>query len=562
MRKIWKRRIFTACIIGALFVLAGKYYRTQQIDNVEDILSEIAVFASEPLWHYDINAIEEYFKLISEKNNFSSLQVIDVNNLNILELSNSQTIKITRLLSRTGLLPEMYFEHDILYEDQVIGKILVEWVDDSVYFYVYIFIVAVLLYIILQLYLSTSDAKASLEEQFQEVKEQKEYIERLFNIVPEGLITLDRHNNTVNVNTSYRSMVKEWAQRRSIPITQAEDEFVSELVEQSSLKPKGQYTLSQDHQSVIIEYTLAEFQSSQNASKLLSIRDITRFKSLERQLVQAQKLESVGRLAAGIAHEINTPTQYVLTNIDFIDEAIGDITEMLEPVEKFIAMELDGKVQTAQNQIIESLASADWEYLKDEMPDAISQAKEGIERVSKIVLAMKNFSHPSGTNLENHDVNQAIETTVSVARNEWKYVAELNLNLDQSIPQIPCYLDELNQVFLIMIVNSAHAIADKYGEGGGIQGVIAIETAIRDNNLVVTFRDNGNGISPEDKGKIFDPFFTTKAVDKGTGQGLTIAHDIVVKKHKGEIKVDSEPGKGTVFEVIIPKNGSNDAEKE
>ncbi len=556
MNRIRKRRFLTALIILITFLTLGKFYQLKQIDNVKEVLQENAVFASEPLWNFDIEAMEDYFKVVSDKNNYSHLQIFD-NQLDekgelVLELTSTERQVRNKTFFDIDLFPEIQFEHNIVYDGEVIGRITVSWADNSIYLYVYTFLIALLLYIIVQLYLGMLDAKASLEEQFYEVKKQKDYIEKLFNIVPEGLITFDEHNNEIGVNNSFDSIVKEWSEKRQLPFSEAKAEFVGELVQQSSKEMKGQYTLSQDNQSVVIEYTKTDFESSDNDSKLISIRDITRLTSLERQLSQAQKLEAVGRLASGIAHEINTPTQYVVSNIDFMGEAIEDIVDILEPVKKFTEIDLTGEAKDIQTEVVECLNTADWEFLKDEIPEAIHQAKEGMQRISKIVLAMKNFSHPSGDILEQQDINKAIETTVSIARNEWKYVAEVNLVLDHTLPKVACYLDELNQVFLIMIVNSAHAIIDRYGSAEPVEGVITISTEMKKGDLVITFHDNGNGISQEDKTKIFDPFFTTKGVDKGTGQGLTIAHDIVVKKHKGKIQVESEVGKGTAFTLTIP----------
>jgi signal transduction histidine kinase len=165
---------------------------------------------------------------------------------------------------------------------------------------------------------------------------------------------------------------------------------------------------------------------------------------------------------------------------------------------------------------------------------------------------MKHFSHPSGSSAEDNDINMAIENTVAVAKNEWKYVAEVALSLDKELPLVPCYLDQINQVFLSMIVNSAHAIEEKNGENSGQNGHITISTARQDNMAIITIKDDGAGIPEDVCAKVFDPFFTTKKLNKGTGQGLAIAHDVVVNTHRGTISVDSELGQGTVFSIALP----------
>ncbi len=270
---------------------------------------------------------------------------------------------------------------------------------------------------------------------------------------------------------------------------------------------------------------------------------------LQAELLHAQKLESVGQLAAGIAHEINTPTQFIGTNIDFLAEATDDITTFMQEVQKII--------QTAPKETADALNSAiekmDWEYLADEMPLTIEQSLEGVKRVSSIVRAMKEFSHPGSKDKAVQNLNAIINTTITVARNEWKYVANVDLDLDPALPLLPLLADEMGQVILNMLVNAAHAIEEKLGENpDGVQGTISISTRKIGNSVELRIGDTGSGMPENVRLRIFDPFFTTKQVGKGTGQGLAISHDVIVEKHQGTISVESVPGEGTTFCINLP----------
>ncbi|EHJ49078.1 multi-sensor signal transduction histidine kinase [Solidesulfovibrio carbinoliphilus subsp. oakridgensis] len=283
--------------------------------------------------------------------------------------------------------------------------------------------------------------------------------------------------------------------------------------------------------------------------------DISERKTLERQLAVAQKLESVGELAAGIAHEINTPTQYIGDNLHFLSTAFAGLAAALEKTTA-LAGELartagDAEAATA---IEAARREADVDFLLDEAPRALEQSVEGVARVTAIVSAMKKFSHPGGEDKVAVDINAAVENTVIVAKNEWKYVADLSLDLDRTLPPVFCLPGDFNQVLLNILVNAAHAIADKV-KGTAEKGVITIRTEADGEFLKLTVADTGAGIPEANRRKIFDPFFTTKEVGKGTGQGLAITHNIVVSKHGGSIDFDSEAGRGTTFVVRVPFGG-------
>jgi PAS domain S-box len=266
---------------------------------------------------------------------------------------------------------------------------------------------------------------------------------------------------------------------------------------------------------------------------LLILFDLSERKNLERQLNLAQKLESVGQLAAGIAHEINTPIQYVSSNLSFLGEAFARIREDFEQA----GCELS------------PLSHGDL----DEIPGAIKDAQEGVLRVGSIVQAMRKFSHPGTDEQTPVDVNEAIRNTVTIARNEWKYHAEVVFDLDDALPSVLCVPGDFNQVVLNVLVNAAHAVAEKMADSGE-KGEIRIKTSRVGEFAEIAVSDTGGGISEENRDKIFDPFFTTKEVGKGTGQGLAITHAIV-ERHHGEIDLHSEVGKGTTFLIRFPLEG-------
>ena len=277
------------------------------------------------------------------------------------------------------------------------------------------------------------------------------------------------------------------------------------------------------------------------------------------QALQSEKLASVGQLAAGIAHEINTPIQFVGDNTRFLQEAFEDMTDLIALYKDQCTALLDGKNEReSAEKAREKSEEIDIEYLIGEAPNAISQSLEGIERVSQIVRSMKDFSHPGSNQKEIIDINQAIESTMIVCRNEWKYDAELITDFDPTLTTVPCYAGELNQVLLNIIVNAAHAIRDSRGDSD-ILGTINITTRQHNDCAEIRIMDNGAGMPEEVRKRIFEPFYTTKGVGKGSGQGLAIAYSVIVDKHHGTIDVDSEPGKGTTFTIRLSMNINADA---
>ena len=295
--------------------------------------------------------------------------------------------------------------------------------------------------------------------------------------------------------------------------------------------------------------------------------DVTEKKVVEDQLRQAQKLEAIGQLAAGIAHEINTPTQFVNDNVTFFKEFWAGMAELLVLVQQLVAAPspaLAGEVVAKLGNVVEKL---DLEYAMREIPKALDETLDGLDRIKKIVRAMKEFSHPSSNQKRPTDLNAAIQTTITVSRSEWKYVADLDTDFDPNLPQVPCVVDQFNQAILNIIVNAAHAIADVAKDGTQGKGQIKIRTSRCGEWAEIAISDTGKGIPEEIRHRVFEPFFSTKAVGKGTGQGLALAHTTIVREHSGKVWFECAPGQGTTFFIRLPiapedENRADGAEAE
>ncbi len=289
---------------------------------------------------------------------------------------------------------------------------------------------------------------------------------------------------------------------------------------------------------------------------LLLGAELTAHKVVEHQLQQAQKLEAVGQLAAGVAHEINTPMQYLGDNLDFLHNKIGKLAPLIESYEEILGLaQQSGHNEKLVGEMNEHRKTLKIKSFVAQALEAITDSQDGVKHVSRIVRAMKEFSHPGQDEKTSLDINNALESAAAVSTNEWKYVAEVEFDLDDALPIVTAFPGEVNQVFLNIIVNAAHAIGECNDDGASGKGSIRISTKSTDTHVVVTIQDNGTGISDENRGRIFDPFFTTKEVGKGTGQGLSIAHSVIVQKHGGMLTCDSTPGEGTTFKIQLPIDG-------
>jgi signal transduction histidine kinase len=286
-------------------------------------------------------------------------------------------------------------------------------------------------------------------------------------------------------------------------------------------------------------------------ARLLSIRDVTEVHRMEQDLRQAQRLEAIGRLAAGIAHEINTPIQFIGDSAQFLAQVVADMFTYVAYCEQLLQ---DGADEEQQRKLDVRKDELDIAFVQEESPKAAQNILEGVSRVAKIVAAMKGFAHPGSAEKTLSDLNRALETTIVVATNEWKNVAKVVSEFGD-IPSVPCHLGELNQVFLNLLVNAAHAIESSRDRDGSM-GLIAVRTYVESGMVVVAIADDGGGIPSTIRDRIFDPFFTTKEVGRGTGQGLALARRVVVEQHQGQIDFTSEVGKGTTFFVRLPLRSS------
>ncbi|MDH3589851.1 MAG: ATP-binding protein, partial [Gammaproteobacteria bacterium] len=308
-----------------------------------------------------------------------------------------------------------------------------------------------------------------------------------------------------------------------------------------------------DGSEATIGMAIVPVHDSENALDgcLLIGADITEKNMMEIQLREAQRLEAVGRLAAGIAHEVNTPAQFVSDNTTFLKDAFEDLIQLdsvyNEVVSNAPTLDVEQKKKVADAQ-----QAADRDFLLEEIPQALEQSMDGIHRIADIVRAMKEFSHPGGGgHKEQVDLNRLITNAITVAANEWKYHAEVETDLDATLPPVPCYPRELNQVVLNLLINAAHSIADSKGDSGE-RGKIVITTTYDKHAVEMRLSDSGTGIPEHVRGKIFEPFFTTKEVGRGSGQGLALAYSAVVDQHEGSLSFETATGVGTTFIVSLP----------
>jgi PAS domain S-box-containing protein len=265
--------------------------------------------------------------------------------------------------------------------------------------------------------------------------------------------------------------------------------------------------------------------------------DVTNRKETELRLAAAERLESIGRLAAGVAHEINTPVQYVNDSVHFIREGVQEMLSYL------------ARLRDASPRSVPP-PPEDFDYLQENLPAALDRAIEGLARVAEIVRSMKEFSHADETEMGPVDLNRSVQSTLVVARSEYKYVADLVTELGD-LPAVTCHGGQINQVVLNLVVNAAHAIADRVKDGPE-KGQITVRTAIDGSHVLITVGDTGSGIPDAIRHRIFEPFFTTKEVGRGTGQGLSIARSVIVQGHGGTLDFETEAGKGTTFRIRLP----------
>ena len=423
----------------------------------------------------------------------------------------------------------------------------------------------------------------------EELKDLSEYLNKIIDSSPDGITVSDNTSKILRANDSYgRILGKESLDEivgKSVnditvvgpgtyecttgEIITIGDDYINDarkalelLFDKGSITAWESYIPLKDNKILPTEMSISLLYDHQGEymGAVGITRDITSRKKLEveraniqSQLLQAEKLASVGQLAAGIAHEINTPTQYIGDNIHFLKESFEDLNIMIEKYEALTDAVKNGKVtDSLLKEIKDTAEKIDLEYITEEIPSAVDQSLAGTKQISRIVLAMRDFSHPGSKDKEPFDINKAILSVITVSRNEWKSFAEVVTELSPDLPLVPCIGGECNQVFLNMIINASHAIKDLPEDGSAVKGTITISTRTEGEYAEVHIRDTGTGIPKESRSKIFDPFYTTKEVGKGTGQGLAIAYSLITEKHGGSITFETEMGKGTEFVIRLP----------
>lgn len=411
------------------------------------------------------------------------------------------------------------------------------------------------------------DLEGRVQERTLALRRTNSFIQATLESMDEGILAVDLHGDITWFNERFLEICR--IPRRSM--VQSLEQLLDEVILPHLRDPQGFLRRERALRANPEEESFAvlEFKDGRvlercsrpqrigerSIGSVWSYRDITERRKLESQLQQAQKLEAVGQLAAGIAHELNTPAQFVGDNLTFIKSSFDTMEELHEHYRQLLGrMEARGGWSEEVDRIRAAEDAADTAYLQENLPAALAAAQEGITRMSAIVRAMKEFAHPDRKEADYADINRAIEATLTIAHNEYKYVADAVTDL-KPLPPVRCHLGDLNQVFLNLIVNAAHSIEERVATDGG-RGRICVRTRQMDNATVkIEIEDSGSGIPPEIRSRIFDPFFTTKPVGKGSGQGLAIARSIVVGKHAGSLSFQTEVGHGTTFTIKLPVHG-------
>jgi len=278
------------------------------------------------------------------------------------------------------------------------------------------------------------------------------------------------------------------------------------------------------------ELSSANRQLEQEHAKMKAL--LSQIKEAQQQLLQSEKMAAIGQLAAGVAHEINNPIGFVNSNLGSLKTYTNNLLRLIEAYEN-----------AQPDAIARARQAADLEFLREDLPSLLAESQEGLDRVTRIVQDLKDFSRVDQAEHQRADLNAAMNSTLNVVRNELKYKADVIVELGD-IPEIDCVPAQLNQVFMNLLVNAAQAIPE--------HGKIFVRSGVEEDHVWFEIEDTGCGMSAETQQRLFEPFFTTKPVGKGTGLGLSISYDIIVKRHNGRLDVHSEPGKGSRFRIWLP----------
>ncbi len=377
-------------------------------------------------------------------------------------------------------------------------------------------------------------------------------LETLYQALPSAMLVVNSDGLIVRCNRSAQELLKysyeQLLNKPALEICKKIDKIVKlQLAVNSNYQEEQEWQMENgSYLPVLVSASVLDDTDVFDCSYVFIASDLRERKQMELELRHSQKLESIGQLAAGVAHEINTPMQYIGDNAYFIRDSIADLLKLLAHMQNMVMTQqiLSGE----QLKVIQDLEEEiDLEYLIERLPKAADRTLYGVERVTKIVSAMKAFSHPS-MEKSPADINAAIETTLTIAKSEYKYVAKVKTEFGQ-LPQVVCNIGDINQVILNLVINASHAIADRKFED---LGRIGIKTYVQGKYIVIAIKDNGKGIPLSVRSRIFEPFFTTKEVGKGTGQGLAMAYVVIVEKHGGKIYFETIDGEGTTFFIHLP----------
>ncbi len=411
--------------------------------------------------------------------------------------------------------------------------------------------------------------KQELESANETIRQLRYQNEMLLRWVEGGVILLDRQGNVIEANpVALRAlgMTEEELLGKNCHSTihhTLEDggeypwdfcPLFAALEDGSSHHVDGDVFWNKDGTSFSVDYIACPTRDEENVinGTILIFRNLTEMKMQEATRIHGMKLESIGELSAGIAHEINTPMQFVGSNLTFLQEGFEDVLTLSRKYGEFQKLVLAGKEYSAlSEEVVEFEEEIDLDYLEEEVPEAFTQTMNGVERVTRLVQGLKGFSHSGGDmGKQDVDINAIIENTLIISKNEYKYVAETKTELEQ-IPLVLGFHGDIGQVILNLVVNAAHAVGDKMKETKEM-GLITIKSTTEDNNVLITVSDTGKGVPENVKNRIFDPFFTTKTVGKGSGQGLAIARTIIQDRHHGSLTFSSIPDVGTDFFIRLP----------
>lgn len=403
----------------------------------------------------------------------------------------------------------------------------------------------------------------------EQLAEEKELLSVTLQSISEGIIVVDPDQRVTNLNdraeeitgwnrqeATGRQLAEVFHLLQAGQVKPAEDplSFIIKGIADGGYSKDALLLVSRSGSKFNVYAGAAAINDNEGSKRgtVLAFQDITDKVRAEAELALAEKLKSVGQLAAGIAHEINTPMQYIGDNIAFLKDSYKQSTKFIEKMQSLFT---DPELPCSESAISELSKLYDQlniNYHLKELPLAIEQTLQGVERVAALIQAMRGFSRSGEAAKSKADLNKAIEDTLTVSRNEWKYIAEVKLDLAPDLPRVYCAVGAINQVLLNVVINAVQAVEEAVNRGYFASGEIRIATRVEGENAVIEIADNGIGIARAKLNRIFDPFFTTKEVGTGTGQGLMIAHDIIYNRHGGSIEVDSEEGKGTVFLIKLP----------